>query len=213
MKLFYSNQCGRSMIEMLGVLAIVGILSVGGISAFQQAMTKHKVNKLIGEYVVFLQDPFLKYRDEWRRLQRDNGDNRVYLASSLKSLGLPEGWDIAKDNPNHITDSMGNHLSPFTGWTGFAHPGFGFYLGESKNDTTLMICRQFMSNIIIPFQEEVYHLSISQPDEATGGLWRGSHHCSKNNDKCLANMSLSDITEFCASCVEGKECSIAIYFD
>lgn len=31
MKLFYSNQCGRSMIEMLGVLAIVGMLSIGGI--------------------------------------------------------------------------------------------------------------------------------------------------------------------------------------
>lgn len=38
------NQNGRSMIEMLGVLAIIGVLSVGGISGYTKAMTKHKTN-------------------------------------------------------------------------------------------------------------------------------------------------------------------------
>jgi len=33
---------GRSMIEMLGVLAIVGVLSVGGIAGYSKAMTKYK---------------------------------------------------------------------------------------------------------------------------------------------------------------------------
>ena len=36
------NDSGRSMIEMLGVLAISGILSVGGIKGFNNAMTGHK---------------------------------------------------------------------------------------------------------------------------------------------------------------------------
>ena len=40
-----SNQSGRSMIEMLGVLAIVGVLSVGGIAGYSKAMTKFKINK------------------------------------------------------------------------------------------------------------------------------------------------------------------------
>ncbi len=38
---------GRSMIEMLGVLAIIGVLSVGGIAGYSKAMTKFKVNKTI----------------------------------------------------------------------------------------------------------------------------------------------------------------------
>ena len=38
-------QSGRSMIEMLGVLAIVGVLSVGGIAGYSKAMTKFKINK------------------------------------------------------------------------------------------------------------------------------------------------------------------------
>lgn len=40
-----SNERGRSMIEMLGVLAIVGVLTVGGIAGYGQAMAKFKVNK------------------------------------------------------------------------------------------------------------------------------------------------------------------------
>ncbi len=35
------------MIEMLGVLAIIGVLSVGGIAGYSKAMTKFKVNKTI----------------------------------------------------------------------------------------------------------------------------------------------------------------------
>jgi prepilin-type N-terminal cleavage/methylation domain-containing protein len=40
-------QAGRSMIEMLGVLAIVGILSAGAISGYSMAMAQYKSNLLI----------------------------------------------------------------------------------------------------------------------------------------------------------------------
>lgn len=42
---------GRSMIEMLGVLAIIGVLSVGGIAGYSKAMEKFKANKLIDEVI------------------------------------------------------------------------------------------------------------------------------------------------------------------
>ncbi|MBO6281962.1 MAG: hypothetical protein J6N49_05485 [Alphaproteobacteria bacterium] len=42
-------QSGRSMIEMLGVLAIIGVLSVGGIAGYSKAMTKFKINKTIDQ--------------------------------------------------------------------------------------------------------------------------------------------------------------------
>jgi len=41
------NQSGRSMIEMLGVLAIIGVLSVGGIAGYSKAMAKYRSNKMI----------------------------------------------------------------------------------------------------------------------------------------------------------------------
>ena len=40
---------GRSMVEMLGVLAVVGVLSVGGIAGYTYAMDKHKSNELLNE--------------------------------------------------------------------------------------------------------------------------------------------------------------------
>ena len=43
------NEEGRSMIEMLGVLAIVGVLSVGGIAGYSKAMNKFKTNKAIDQ--------------------------------------------------------------------------------------------------------------------------------------------------------------------
>ena len=36
---------GRSMVEMLGVLAIIGVLSVGAIAGYSKAMFKYKLNK------------------------------------------------------------------------------------------------------------------------------------------------------------------------
>lgn len=44
-----NTQTGRSMIEMLGVLAIIGVLSVGGIAGYSKAMMKFKVNRTVDE--------------------------------------------------------------------------------------------------------------------------------------------------------------------
>lgn len=40
-----SQQSGRSMVEILGVLAIIGVLSVGGIAGYSKAMAKYKLTK------------------------------------------------------------------------------------------------------------------------------------------------------------------------
>lgn len=43
------EQSGRSMVEMLGVLAIIGVLSIGGISGYSKAMAKFRVNKTLDQ--------------------------------------------------------------------------------------------------------------------------------------------------------------------
>ena len=43
-----NNQIGRSMVEMLGVLAIIGVLSVGGIAGYSKAME----NIILTNYVI-----------------------------------------------------------------------------------------------------------------------------------------------------------------
>ena len=41
-----TNETGRPLIEMLGVLAIIGVLSVGGIAGYSKDMNKFKTNKV-----------------------------------------------------------------------------------------------------------------------------------------------------------------------
>ena len=44
-----NEQSGRSMVEMLGVLAIIGVLSVGGIAGYSKAMAKFKLSKAMDQ--------------------------------------------------------------------------------------------------------------------------------------------------------------------
>ena len=53
-KIFESEQSGRSMVEMLGVLAIIGVLSVGGISGYSKAMAKFKLTKAQDQLTMLL---------------------------------------------------------------------------------------------------------------------------------------------------------------
>ena len=39
------NESGRSMVEMLGVLAIIGVLSIGGIAGYTMAMNRYRANE------------------------------------------------------------------------------------------------------------------------------------------------------------------------
>ena len=40
-------ESGRSMVEMLGVLAIIGVLSIGGIAGYVLSMNRYRANNLI----------------------------------------------------------------------------------------------------------------------------------------------------------------------
>ena len=44
-----STDTGRSMVEMLGTLAIVGVLSITGIAGYRYAMDKYRANETIDE--------------------------------------------------------------------------------------------------------------------------------------------------------------------
>ena len=73
------NESGRSMIEMLGVLAIIGVLSVGGIAGYSKAMNKFKTNKV--------------------------SDNVSMLVANIKTLYAQQNTYTDLDNANAV--SMG----------------------------------------------------------------------------------------------------------
>ena len=66
----YAQEKGRSMVEMLGVLAIIGVLSVGGIAGYSKAMNKYKTNQTIDvlsqlfSNIILLDDKNMSYNGE-----------------------------------------------------------------------------------------------------------------------------------------------------
>ena len=47
MKRTMKSESGRSMVEILGVLAIIGVLSIGGIAGYTMAMNRFRTNEAI----------------------------------------------------------------------------------------------------------------------------------------------------------------------
>ncbi|MBQ8670913.1 MAG: hypothetical protein IJ525_00120 [Alphaproteobacteria bacterium] len=87
-----NNQNGRSMIEMLGVLAIIGVLSVGGIAGYSKAMQKYRINKTIEQITLIagnIRTFFGRQRD-----YRGVTDNNI-----LRKAGLipDEMWEITNE--------------------------------------------------------------------------------------------------------------------
>ena len=48
----FKNESGRSMVEMLGVLAIIGVLSIGGIVGYSYGMDKYRANQTINDVML-----------------------------------------------------------------------------------------------------------------------------------------------------------------
>lgn len=59
----FTAESGRSMVEILGVLAVIGVLSVGGIMGYRFAMDKYRANDIINEVNLRVQDVWHRYQD------------------------------------------------------------------------------------------------------------------------------------------------------
>ena len=91
---------GRSMVEMLGVLAIIGVLSVGAIAGYSKAMMKYKLNQH-AQAVNMLINNVLSIKDKLEH----SGDNNAYYNQLLYQLNLlPDGIVYQRNDYNPITE-------------------------------------------------------------------------------------------------------------
>ena len=115
-----NQESGRSMVEMLGVLAIIGVLSIGGIAGYTMAMNRYRANEIL--------DAASKVAIIAQTLNAGNGGR-----ADLGDADYPErvqGLEIVSDRNGCITmegtisDGVVTALDNVTGTTGlFATTG------------------------------------------------------------------------------------------
>ena len=88
-----TNQNGRSMIEMLGVLAIIGVLSVGGIAGYSKAMMKYRVNKSVQQISLIASNiqTFFAPQVNYEGLDSRDGTGKAIIKKA--KLVPDEMWD------------------------------------------------------------------------------------------------------------------------
>ena len=140
------GEIGRSMIEMLGVLAIIGVLSVGGISGYSKAMEKFKLNKTVSEYSYFIFNMF-EHGDEFKKLPEGTG-----LAKLAEQLDLlPASWKYNSERGERwVKDGLMNNIQM---WQYGGSLVFEIYLPRDENAKKLDLCRSLLKDFIHPLHD------------------------------------------------------------
>ncbi|MBO5037868.1 MAG: type II secretion system protein [Alphaproteobacteria bacterium] len=192
----FGSELGRSMIEMLGVLAIVGVLSVGGISAFQKAMNKHKINQVTEELSQFINE-LLRYSADWRRVYVQKGPADVVLSSEIDFF-LPRKWSR---EGKFVYDSMGNKIFVRlrSGGTlnGVLDITYVFTAGDDK--TKMDLCMTYYERLKV-YADSIRNISIwRQGSDNSSQFLRveGNGYCGAGKT-CLKDLTLSEMREKCS---------------
>ncbi len=204
---------------MLGVLAIIAVLSVGGIAGYSKAMEKFRVNKLLEEYTMLLYGLLGNLNELKNKSAVDGGDNKVGLIDYVQATSLvPETWK--KVNDTRMTDSQGNVILLFSRSNRFV---MDIYIGGVVNEKTgfmtystgynATVCQELMQNFARPLHGEVQFVRFYRwTDGDYAHLYYGDKYCAKGK-KCLRDMIVTEISDLCKLCEGDREaCCINIEF-
>ena len=196
---------GRSMVEMLGVLAIVGVLSVGAISGYSKAMMKYKLNKH-AEAVNMLLNNVLAIKDKMRP---GNDELTLYGTLLYKMNLLPDG--IKYIDNDFLYDTYFKESIWVFYYTSSAFGGIGFSFKPTSQGAE--VCR----NIILAAKENAADLEsiytykfLNGEDEniSIEGMLYGDSYCTGDRS-CLRNLDINKINNLCNICDE-KDCKLYI---
>ena len=197
---------GRSMVEMLGVLAIVGVLSVGAIAGYSKAMTKYKLNKQ-SEQISWLLNALYRYKTFFGK-----EPERLNFVPYLIKLGeIPQ--EMIKDKSGALYDSFGmRYLMETDGCTPVCHAA-NLYINVMDNYKDFDICNNiFETSKAFTSQLEYIIFWQTKNDNSNDGLYIFGDKSCCNSCKCLRTLTKNDIYEICQLCADKKGCSFNIQY-
>jgi hypothetical protein len=197
------SQIGRSMIEMLGVLAIIGVLSVGAIAGYSKAMNKYRLNKFLNDSAFVLRT-LLNNKDAVKAIGVGKDATRGMVASYLKALNaVPGGWSFKSNNM--LYDNVGGHYDLFilTNDDGNNALVADYYYDHANED----ICLSWMTYLLRPF-DNIYFVWMA----GIGIIYYGQDYCNGSSKACFSQASLPKLKDYCTQCDKNSGCYLAVRF-
>ena len=190
---------GRSMVEMLGVLAIIGVLSVGAIAGYSKAMMKYKLNKHAEQYNTLINAVARNAHSFDNLYTAGNKDITTYFIKMgeipTEMIKTHRVYDVFNQeyvialNINSTSKEKSINLSVI------ANASL-----KTKSAESLELCR----NMLITAKENADSISsvssVTKNDENTGynsTVFWGDKNCAKGWSPCLKNLTLDNIYNFC----------------
>ncbi len=188
---------GRSMVEMLGVLAIIGVLSVGAIAGYSSAMNKHKLNKQ-AQQLSWLLNILHQYKSQWVFDQ-----HFVQLVPYYKKMGLiPE--EMIKDDSIFIYDAFNLKMHIQTNSCGDNGCSTVIVQYATANDhLSFEVCQNFFT-IAKSFQEQLYFFGNYSNNYGVKNTYYGDKYCTQGR-LCLKNINLDIIYDICRTLNSGQK--------
>ena len=205
---------GRSMVEMLGVLAIIGVLSVGAIAGYSKAMMKYKLNKMVDQYNQLF-GTIAIHREEFIKLSSESSFQTLYPI--IYKMGeLPDGMKLT--NYKVYAYDMLKHRSELRSYN---KTKILFYLQLSNSDEQhssspdlIDACRNMYQYLLIPRQDDVVYAFFYHNDkqgEGSEGVVYGNKVCAAGL-KCLKDLTVGDIDAICNSAQKKRETRLVVRF-
>ena len=205
----FMQEKGRSMVEMLGVLAIIGVLSVGAMNGYSKAMFKYKLNKQ-AEQVNWLFNIIYQYKEQW------GFDEPASMVPFFIKLDLIDKNMIHSGEQEKIFDSFGNSIKiRNNNAPSFDEIILSMTLSESGSNRAL-IC-QNMFNIAKAHSPYLLYIrtdsreDISQDTNAST-MYYGDVRCPDygKGTNCIRYATLEDIYNVCQNCDKMPICYVNI---
>ena len=188
---------GRSMVEMLGVLAIIGVLSIGAIAGYSKAMMKYKLNKY-AEQMNTVINAVARNAHSFGNL----GAATTLTPIFIKMGEIPTEM-IKAGNTRYIYDVFGQSWRIFTNSDNsviFLATDGNSSLRTSSDDNLascqniLIIAKENAANIHYVATVSNYH-----NENSIVKMLRGASCNEQSSIKCLKDMKMNDIYDICTA--------------
>ena len=185
------HQKGRSMVEMLGVLAVIGVLSAGGLTGYSKAMFQHKLNRQKEQYALLIQG-LVQYQEMIKELKDTNYKTRIATYNKLNII--PKDM-IKGANSSYIYDAFQFPIL-------FGENGFRIYL--TGNTERVRVCEQILPTFSY-WHNDIYVVGVYGEQQS---WYYGQGYC-YGGRKCVKDIDMSAAGRMCSKC-ETNTCSVYV---